>query len=98
MHAKKQHVCALQALGHQGHQDKHFASFHSQPEGCEFWVFRFWVSRRRFNLLPGLPCATIGWAFAAGCSRRYRLLLARPVVRELNFAVLTDEHSVKSTT
>ena len=36
--------------------------------GCEFWVFRFWVSRRRFDLTLGPPCATLGWAFATGAS------------------------------
>ena len=37
-------------------------------KSCEFWVFRFWVSRRRFDLTLWLPCATLGWAFAVGAS------------------------------
>ena len=44
MNAKKQHVFALQALGHQGHQCKHFASFHSQP-----WAVNFGYSDSGFQ-------------------------------------------------
>jgi hypothetical protein len=36
MHATPQHVYALQASTHQGHQHKHIASFHSQPKAVNF--------------------------------------------------------------
>jgi hypothetical protein len=36
MCAKKQRAGALQAGKHQGHQHKHFASFHSQPAAANF--------------------------------------------------------------
>jgi hypothetical protein len=29
-------------------------------KGCEFWVFRFWVSRHRFDLTLGPPWMTLG--------------------------------------
>ncbi len=97
MHAKKQHVCALQALGHQGHQDKHFASFHSQPKAVNFGYSD-----------PGFQGVAL--TCHSGChaqrlvehlqlaQQAVSTLLTRPVVRELNFTLLTDEHSVKSTT
>ena len=37
-------------------------------KSCEFWVFRFWVSRRRFDMSLGPPYTTLGCAFAAGAS------------------------------
>jgi hypothetical protein len=36
-----------------------------KARGYEFWVFRFWVSRHRLDLLLELPRMTWGHAFAA---------------------------------
>jgi hypothetical protein len=89
MYAKAQHVCALQAFTHQGHQYKHFASFHSQPVAVNFGYSD-----------SGFQGAVLTWHSGrhaqhwVGHLRRARqavsTLLAGQMARELNFTDITN--------
>jgi hypothetical protein len=86
MHAKKQHVYALQALGHQGHQYKHFASFHSQPKAVNFGYSDSGFQGAALTCYSGCHVQRLV-EHLQQAQQAVSTSLTRHVVRELNFSL-----------
>jgi hypothetical protein len=89
MHAEPQRVCALQAFVHQGHQYKHFASFHSQPGAVNFGYSDSGFQGAVLTCCSGHHAQH--WVEHLRLARQaVSTLLAGQMVRELNFTDITN--------